>query len=118
MRNNNTRNIPFLEPSNLGYESMCVGFLKYSSLMGIFPLPAPNCPQEVATINMISTMVQQSSKSYDPWVVPRQSDFESLGDTMPLSLVEVAYDVIHSTSYSLYFDDHHLVASYPYSLPS
>jgi hypothetical protein len=34
---------------------------------------------------MILTMVQQSSESYDPWVVPSQSEFESLGDTMPLS---------------------------------
>jgi hypothetical protein len=36
-------NVPFLG-SSIGYESVGVGFLKESSLMGIFPFPSPDTP--------------------------------------------------------------------------
>jgi hypothetical protein len=45
-------NVHFLGKSSL--ESVGVGLLKDSSLMGVFPLPGPTAPQ-VATLNMIST---------------------------------------------------------------
>ena len=45
--------VPFLG-SSLGYESVGVGLLKDSSLMGIFPLPPPDTPL-VSTLNMILT---------------------------------------------------------------
>ena len=51
-------NIPLLGQSNLKYESVGVGLLKDSSLMGIFPLPPPDPPHEVAMLNMIRHIVQ------------------------------------------------------------
>jgi hypothetical protein len=68
LHNSAVNNVPFLG-SSLGYESVGVGLLKDSSLMGIFPLPPPDTPQ-VSTLNMISTQVQQSLESLDPLVVP------------------------------------------------
>jgi hypothetical protein len=111
-----TNNIPFLGDSNITYESVGVGILKYSSLMVTFPAPHPSSTQHIATINMISTMAYQSFESSDPWVVPSPLEFDALGDTMPLSLYEASYDEIQSASPSL--DDQHLLASDTYSLPS
>jgi hypothetical protein len=68
LHNSATNNVPFLG-SSLGYESVGVGLLKDSSLVGIFPVPPPDTP-EVSMLNMILTQVQQSLESLDPLVVP------------------------------------------------
>jgi hypothetical protein len=67
-------------------------------------------------VNMISTMVHQSLEIYDPWIVPIPLEFDTLGDTMPLSPAEVEYDVIQYSSTSP--DDQHLLAYKSYFLPS
>ena len=80
-----TNNIHFLGYSKITYQSVGVGLLKDSSLMGTFPTPLPPTTQHIAKVNMISTMAHQSFKSYDPWIVPSPLEFDTLGDTMPLS---------------------------------
>jgi hypothetical protein len=109
-------NIPFLGDSKITYESVGVGILKYSSLMGTFFAPLPPTTQHITTINMISTMAYQSFELFDPWVVPSLLEFNPLGDDMPLSPAEASYDDIQYTSPSL--DDQHLLASNTYLLPS
>jgi len=52
-----TNNVPFFGDSKLTYESVGVGFLNDSSLMGYFPIASPETSHENATINMISAMV-------------------------------------------------------------
>ena len=89
-----TNNIPFLGDHKITYESVGVGLLKDSILMGTFPTPLPPTTHHVATINMISTMVYQSLESSDPWVVPSPLEFDVLGDTMPLSLAGTSYVAI------------------------
>jgi hypothetical protein len=54
-----TNNIPFLGDHLVTYESVGVGLLKDSSLMGTFPTPLPPTVRHIATINMISTMPYQ-----------------------------------------------------------
>ena len=114
-RTTTTNNISFFGDSRITYESVVVGILKYSTLMGTFPTPLPPTTQHIAIINMISTMAYQSLESYDPWVVPSPLEFDALGDAMPLSL-EASYNAIKSASPSL--DDQHLLTSNTYSLPS
>jgi hypothetical protein len=84
--------------------------------MGTFPTSLPPTSQHISTINMISNMAYQSYESSDPWIVPSPLEFDALGDTMPLSPAEVAYDAIQCTSPSL--DEKHLLESTTYSLPS
>ena len=72
--NHDTNNVPFLIDSKYLYESVGVGILKDSSLMGTFPLSVPNPPQHDATIHTISTLSQQSPSSYDPRIVPSRSE--------------------------------------------
>jgi hypothetical protein len=98
------------------YESIGVGLLKDSSLMGTFPTPLPPTTHHIATINMISTTVYQSLESSNPWIVPSPLEFDALGDTMPLSPAETSYISIQSTSPSS--DDQHLLAPNSYSMPS
>jgi hypothetical protein len=111
-----TNNIPFLGDHKITYESVGVGILKDSSLMGTFPAPLPPTTQHISTINMISTMAYQSLESSDPWLVPSPLEFDALGDAMPLSLAEASYTAIQSTSPSM--DDQHLLAPDTYSMPS
>jgi hypothetical protein len=61
-----TNNIPFLGDHPVMYESIGVGLLKYSSLMGTFPTPLPPTAHHIAAVNMISTMPYQSLESSDP----------------------------------------------------
>jgi hypothetical protein len=111
-----TNNIPFLGDSKITYQIVGVGFLKESSLMSTFPTPLPPTSAHISMINMISTMAHQSYESYDPWIVPSPLEFDALGDTMPLSPIEVAYDTIQSTSSSL--EEQHMISSTTYSLTS
>jgi hypothetical protein len=94
-----TSNVPFIAKTPPGYENVGVGLLKDSSLMGTFPIPPPDIPTPfVASINMISTTVGEIPESYDPWIVPSSDDCLRYGDRMPLSLVELAYQAIQSTT--------------------
>jgi len=98
------------------YESVGVGILKDSTLMGTFPAPLLPTTQHISTINRISTMAYQSLESFDPWLVPSPLEFDALGDVMPLIMVEASYTVIQSASPSM--DEQHLLASNIYSIPS
>ena len=69
-------------------------------------------------IHMISCSTPPSYDSYDPCVGPHPFDIDSLGDSMLLSLAEAAYATIQSSSDDSTPNEQHLVASYPYSLPS
>jgi hypothetical protein len=111
-----TNNIPFLGDHKITYESVSVGLLKYSTLMGTFPAPLPPTMHHITIVNMISTTTYQSLESFDPWIVPSPLKFNALGDTMPLSPAEASYVVIKSASPSS--DDQHLLAPDPYLMPS
>jgi hypothetical protein len=50
-----TKNIPFLGDHKIMYESIGVGLLKYSSLMGTFPTPLPPTTHHISIVDMIST---------------------------------------------------------------
>ena len=63
IRDHGLNNVPFVDDSKLSYESVGVGLLKDSSLMGTFPLSTFNSPPKVATVNTISTLSQQSLSS-------------------------------------------------------
>jgi hypothetical protein len=103
-----TNNIPFLGDHKITYESIGVGLLKDSSLMGTFPTPLPLTTHHIATVDMISTAAYQSLESSDPWIVPRPLEFDELGDTMPLSPAKKSYVSTQSASPSS--DDQHLLA--------
>jgi hypothetical protein len=103
-----TNNIPFLGDHKITYESVGVGLLKDSSLMGTFPTPLPPTTHHIATVDMISTAAYQSLESSDPWIVPCPLEFDALGDTVPLSPAEPSYVSIQSASPSS--DDQHLLA--------
>ena len=91
---------------------------KDSSLMGTFSITPLDPPQQNTMIHMISSLAPQSHNTYNPWVVPHSSVISSLGESMPLSPIEDAYNAIQSTSNTLNSIDQDLVASNPYSLPS
>jgi hypothetical protein len=61
-----TNNIPLLRDHKIMYESIGVGLLKYSSLMGNFPTPLPPTTHHIATVDMISTMACPYLESSDP----------------------------------------------------
>jgi hypothetical protein len=77
-----------LGDSKITYESLGVGLLKDSSLMGTFPTPLPPTTQHITMVNMISTTVHLSFESSDPWIIPSPLELDTLGDTMPLSPTE------------------------------
>jgi hypothetical protein len=94
-----TSNVPFISKTPPGYENVFVGLLKYSTLMGTFPIPPPDIPPPfVASINMISTFVCETPTSYDPSIVPDPGDYLLYGEQMPLSLVESTYRSIQLTT--------------------
>jgi hypothetical protein len=111
-----TKNIAFLGDTKITYESVCVGILKYSSVMGTFPTPLHPTSQHITTIDIISTMAYQSYKLFYPWVVPIPLEFDALGDAMPLSPSKASYNSIQFASPSL--GNRHMLASNTYSLPS
>ena len=94
-------NIPMLGQSPPPYQSIGVGMLKYSTLMGVFPLTPPS--MEVVTINMIS-MTDYSPKG------------KEVVDSSSLFLYEAMYDVVQSI-FDDHIDDLQLVASNPYHMP-
>jgi hypothetical protein len=97
-----TDNVPFITKTPSRYENVGVGILKYSSLMGTFPIPPPNVPHQfVTSISMISTSIHGTPTSYDRWMVPNLDDHLCYGNEIPLSLVESAYQTIQLTTPSL-----------------
>jgi hypothetical protein len=109
-----TNNIPFLGDHKITYESIGVGLLKYSSLMGTFPTPLPLNTHHIATVDMISTAAYQSLESSNPCILPSPLEFDALGDTMPLSPAKTPYVSIQSASPSS--NDQHLLAPDSYSM--
>ena len=97
---NDANNIPLLTTPH--YQNIGVGLLKYSSLMGFFPLSNPPPPSQTASINMISNSFIDKGKSI--------VEFASL------TPFEEVYDAIQSTS-DPNINNHLLVASYFYHLP-
>jgi hypothetical protein len=77
-----TNNIPFLGDHKITYESIGVGLLKDSSLMGTFPTPLRLTTHHIATVDMISTAAYQSLESSDSWIAHCLLEFEALGDTV------------------------------------
>jgi hypothetical protein len=76
-----TRNVPFISKTHPDYENVGVGILKYSTLMGTYPIPPPDIPPPfIASINVISTYVCETLESYDPWIVPKSGDYLCYGD--------------------------------------
>jgi hypothetical protein len=100
-------NVPFIAKTPPGYENVGVGLLKYSSLMGTFPIPPPDLPCPfIASINMISTVPHELPVSTDPWIVPDPGDHVRFGKVMLLSPVESAYQAIQLASPTTsYFDE-------------
>jgi hypothetical protein len=96
LRTNVGSNVPFLGDSRGAYESVREWMFKYSSFMGTFILSPPPPSQNVAPINMISTITSGSSKSFDPLVVPSPMEEESYGDKMSLTSVEVSSSMTSS----------------------
>ena len=94
-------NFPLLGQSPPPYQSIGVGMLKDSTLMGVFP-SAPSST-ETETVNMISLF------SYDP---KGKHVFESTS----LSSHEEMYNTIQ-TLYDDHTNDLHLVTSDPHHLP-
>jgi hypothetical protein len=94
-----TGNMPFIEKTPPDYENVSVGLLKDSSLMGTFPIPPPNIPTPFfVSINMRSSIVGEIPESYDPWIVPSSENCLHYSERMPLSLVELDYQDIQSTT--------------------
>jgi hypothetical protein len=84
-------NVLLVGYSQVTYDSVGVGLLKDSTLMGTFPLPSPNLTNPISLINMISSMVPQSLRYLNPWFVPSLSDLELFSDTIPLRPTEASY---------------------------
>jgi hypothetical protein len=102
-----TNNIPFLGDHKITYESIGVGLVKDSSLMGTFPTPLPLTTHHIATVNMISTANYKSSKSSDSWIIPRSLEFDALGDIVPLVPTKTSY--VSTPFASPSSDDRHLL---------
>jgi hypothetical protein len=91
-----TGNVSFIAKTPPGYETVGVGLLKDSLLMGTFPIPPPpDIPHpSIASINMISVVPHELPMSSDPWIVPDPGDHTRFGHVMLLSPVESAYQAI------------------------
>ena len=83
------------------YQTVGVGMLKDSTLMGVLPSTPPNT--EVATMNMIST-TGHSLRG------------KEVVESSSLGPYEARYDFVQS-AFDVHPDDLHLVASDPYHLP-
>ena len=71
--------------------------MKDSSRMGVFPSTTPS--MKVAIVNIISTTMH----------IPKGKE---IAETPSLGPHEALYDAIQYAS-NVYYDDHHIVASYP-----
>ena len=59
---NSANNVPLLGNFVPQYKNIEVGFLKDSSLMGVFPLTTPTPPSQISMINMVSIINKSPSK--------------------------------------------------------
>ena len=94
-------NIPMLGQSPPPYQSIGVGVLKDSSLMGVFPSTPPST--DSASTNMIASFDNEPKNHY-------------VVESTSLSPHEAMYDAIQTSSDD-HTDDLHLVASNPCHLP-
>ena len=95
-----TNNVPMLGKSPPPYQSIGVGILKDSSLMGVFPSISSPRSMKISTVNVISSNVGGMTKGKNI------AEFPSLGPH------EALYHAIKYTYYA-YINDQHLVASNP-----
>ena len=95
-------NIPMLGQSPPPYQSIGVGLLKDSTLMGVFPSTPPST--YVATVNMISMSGHN----------PRGKEVVESSSLIPY---EALYDVVQS-SFDVHYDYIHLAALDPYTCPT
>ena len=70
LQNHTSNNVTLVDYSKSVYESVGVGLLKNSSLMGTFTLFATAPTPQFSMVNVILVLSQQSLGSYDPYVVP------------------------------------------------
>eukprot|EP00253_Pinus_taeda_P028434 PITA_28434 len=84
------------------YKDVGVGLVKDSGLLGTFSFRPPSVQSPFATIHMISS---KSILLDDPWVFPFNSEVDSLGDDMPLSPFEVAYQSQQPFSETVHTDE-------------
>jgi len=86
-----SESIQHVGKTTIPYKDVGVGLVKDSGLLGTFSFPPPNVSSSIATIHMISsdTLIYD-----DPWIVPSKSKIDSLGDAMPLSPYEIAYQAV------------------------
>ena len=78
------------------YESVGAIFFKESYLMGTFPFLAPNPSKHEDLICMISSIFNDSLGLCDTRVIPNFTKADWMGDSMPLLVMETAYQVIQS----------------------
>jgi hypothetical protein len=64
----------------MDFDSIEVSMFKDSSLMGTFPI--------------LSSIQYITSTQSNPWILPDISEIDSFGESMPLSMVERAYQAI------------------------
>jgi hypothetical protein len=93
-----TSNVPFISKTPPDYENVNVGLLKDSTLMGMFPIPPPDTPPFVTSINMISTIFSETLESYDPCIVPIPDFCLHYSDQLPLNPMELACQAIQSAT--------------------
>jgi hypothetical protein len=90
-------NVPFFGGTQQCSLSVGVGMFKYTSLMGIFPLPPPPPIVNIVPINMISSFSSGSLGFVYHWVVPHFEIVESYGAPMLLIAIEIGHLKIPST---------------------
>jgi len=90
-----SESIQHVGKTTIPYKDVGVGLVKDFDLLGTFSFRPPNVSSSIETIHMISL----DDLIYDdPWIVPSESEIDSLGDAMPLSPYEIAYQALHSFS--------------------
>jgi hypothetical protein len=72
----------------MGYEGVSKSVFKDSSLMGTFPLPAPDTTH-IAHINIILSFTCGSLEPFDPWMVPPLEDVDKYGASISLTTVDI-----------------------------
>ena len=77
------------------YKDVGVGLIKDSGLLGTFSFPPPNVSPSTANIHMISSDTVMFD---DPWIIPFNSELDSIDGMMPLSPFEIAYQAVQSLS--------------------
>ena len=90
IRIHGSNNVPFIDDSKLSYESVGVGLLKNSSLVGNFPSSTLNSLAKVAIVHTILTLPQQSLGSFALGVVP-----SPIASLLPISQDHVLFFAPH-----------------------